>query len=75
LASVIDSELPCSIDDAVKLAGLQCQVTYGDHKNATHVVGFLTYEKDIFALNIIIIIIVIIIIIFQYHFSPVLSHL
>jgi hypothetical protein len=42
LSSVIDSELPCSIEDAVKLAALQCQITYGDHKATTHVVGFLT---------------------------------
>jgi len=54
VASVIDSELPCSVDDAVKLAGLKCQINYGDHKAATHVAGFLTQQlkqfvpKDIF---------------------------
>jgi len=57
LASVIESELPCSVDDAIKLAGLQCQVTYGDHKSATHVVGFLTQNlkkfvpKELFTLK------------------------
>jgi len=42
LHSVIESEYPCSVEDAIKLAGLQVQITYGDHKPGTHVVGFLS---------------------------------
>jgi len=41
LRSVIDSEYPCTPEDAVKLAGLQMQIVYGDHKPGTFVVGFL----------------------------------
>jgi len=54
LYSVIESEYPCTPEDAVKLAGLQVQIVYGDHKTGTHVVGFLTQNlkqylpKDIF---------------------------
>jgi len=40
--SVIESEYPCSPEEAVKLAGLQVQITYGDHKPGSHAVGFLT---------------------------------
>lgn len=42
LHSVIESEYPCSVEDAIKLAGIQVQITYGDHKQPTHVVGFLS---------------------------------
>jgi len=42
LYSVIESEYPCSQEESIKLAGLQLQITYGDHKPATHNVGFLT---------------------------------
>jgi len=54
LHSVIESEYPCSIDDALKLAGLQVQIVYGDHKAVSHTVGFLTQNlkqfvpKDLF---------------------------
>jgi len=54
LYSVIESEYPCSIEDAIRLAGLQLQITYGDHKTGTHVVGFLSSNlkqfipKDLF---------------------------
>jgi len=54
LHSVIESEYPCSVEDAIKLAGLQVQIVYGDHKPTTHVVGFLTANlkqfvpKDLF---------------------------
>jgi len=54
LWSVIESEYPCGIDDAVRLAGLQVQIVYGDHKQASHTVGFLTNNlrqfvpKDLF---------------------------
>jgi len=42
LHSVIESEYPSSVEDAIKLAGLQVQITYGDHKSGTHTVGFLS---------------------------------
>lgn len=54
LHSVIESEYPCSVEDAIKLAGLQVQIVYGDHKGSTHVVGFLSANlkqfvpKDLF---------------------------
>jgi len=54
LYSVIESEYQCSADEAIRLAGLQVQVVYGDHKTGTHVVGFLTQNlkqylpKDLF---------------------------
>lgn len=43
LYSVIESEYPCTVEDAVRLAGLQFQIVYGDHKLGTHVPGFLAY--------------------------------
>jgi len=54
LYSVIQSEYPCTVDDAIRLAGLQVQIIYGDHKPGNHVVGFLTQNlkgyipKDLF---------------------------
>jgi len=42
LWSVIESEYPCTIEDAVRLAGLQVQIVYGDHKPGSHTTGFLT---------------------------------
>jgi len=42
LHSVIESEYPCTVEDAIKLAGLQVQIVYGDHKPGNHVVGFLS---------------------------------
>lgn len=54
LYCVMESEYPCSADEAIKLAGLQVQVVYGDHRIGTHVVGFLTQNlkqylpKDLF---------------------------
>lgn len=52
--SVIESEYPCTLEDAVKLAGLQVHIVYGDHKPGNHGVGFLTQNlrqfvpKDLF---------------------------
>jgi len=40
--SVIESDYPCSVEEAITLAGLQVQVVYGDHNANTHVVGFLS---------------------------------
>jgi len=57
LWSVIESEYPCSLEEAVRLAGLQVQIVYGDHKSANHTPGFLTQNlrqfvpKDIFPLK------------------------
>jgi len=54
LHSVIESEYPCTVEDAIKLAGLQVQIVYGDHKPGNHVVGFLSANlkqfvpKDLF---------------------------
>lgn len=54
LYSVVESEYPCSIDDSIRLAGLQVQIVYGDHKPTSHMVGFLTQNlkqfvpKDLF---------------------------
>jgi len=54
LHSVIESEYPCIVEDALKLAGLQVQIVYGDHKPGTHTVGFLSANlkqfvpKDLF---------------------------
>eukprot|EP01117_Protostelium_nocturnum_P006934 TRINITY_DN2484_c0_g1_i1.p1 TRINITY_DN2484_c0_g1~~TRINITY_DN2484_c0_g1_i1.p1 ORF type:complete len:325 (+),score=85.73 TRINITY_DN2484_c0_g1_i1:194-1168(+) len=42
LWSVIESEYPCTVDDAIRLAGLQVQIVYGDHKPGSHTAGFLT---------------------------------
>eukprot|EP01095_Lingulamoeba_sp_RSL-Kostka_P011736 TRINITY_DN454_c3_g1_i1.p1 TRINITY_DN454_c3_g1~~TRINITY_DN454_c3_g1_i1.p1 ORF type:complete len:228 (-),score=80.01 TRINITY_DN454_c3_g1_i1:328-1011(-) len=41
LNSIVTSEYPCTIEDAIRLAGLQFQVLYGNHNNAFHVAGFL----------------------------------
>lgn len=57
LWSVIESEYPCSIEDAIRLAGLQVQIVYGDHKPGSHSIGFLTQNlkqfvpKDLFPLK------------------------
>jgi len=54
LYSVIESEYPCGVEDAIKLAGLQVQIVYGDHKPGNHTIGFLTNNikqfvpKDLF---------------------------
>jgi len=54
LHSVIESEYPCSAEDAIKLAGLEVQIVYLDHNPKSHVVGFLTNNlkqfvpKDLF---------------------------
>jgi len=41
LHSVISSEYPVTIPDAIKLASLQCQVVCGDHNNSVHNTAFL----------------------------------
>jgi len=41
LYSVVSSEYPCTLEDCIKLAGLQFQVTYGDHNPQFHVPKFL----------------------------------
>jgi len=42
LYSVITSEYPITGQDAIKLAGLQCQIVYGDYNAGVHTVGFLS---------------------------------
>ena len=44
---VVSSVYTVTQEEALKLAGLQVQVVYGDHNPATHVQGFLTNNKDI----------------------------
>jgi len=39
---VMDGTYACSIEEVIKLAGLQVQAVYGDHNTSSHVVGFLT---------------------------------
>eukprot|EP00761_Pharyngomonas_kirbyi_P013343 gb/GECH01013371.1/.p1 GENE.gb/GECH01013371.1/~~gb/GECH01013371.1/.p1 ORF type:complete len:332 (+),score=63.07 gb/GECH01013371.1/:1-996(+) len=41
VSEVISGNYPCDHDDAVTLAGLQMQVTFGDHNKQNHVAGFL----------------------------------
>lgn len=45
LYCVNTSEYPVAAPDAIRLAGLQCQVVYGDHNPAFHTTGFL--QKNI----------------------------
>lgn len=44
---VIESVYNVDGEDALRLAGLQVQVVYGDHNPTTHIPGFLTNNKDI----------------------------
>lgn len=44
---VITGQYNVSLDEALKLSGLQVQVVYGDHNPSTHIKGFLTNNKDI----------------------------
>ncbi|MDP2438756.1 MAG: hypothetical protein Q8P67_23680 [archaeon] len=39
---VIESVYTCQVQEAIKLAALQVQATYGDHNPGIHVAGFLT---------------------------------
>eukprot|EP00698_Gefionella_okellyi_P006140 TRINITY_DN15584_c0_g1_i1.p1 TRINITY_DN15584_c0_g1~~TRINITY_DN15584_c0_g1_i1.p1 ORF type:complete len:338 (+),score=65.91 TRINITY_DN15584_c0_g1_i1:35-1015(+) len=39
---VINSNYPCTAEEAVKLAGIQVYCSYGDHNPSLHQVGFLT---------------------------------
>lgn len=38
---IVESIYPCSIEDSIKLAGIQFQAIYGDHKADTHQAGFI----------------------------------
>jgi len=42
LQCVVSSTYPCNVDDAIKLAGLQFQIVYGNHNPQFHTLGFLT---------------------------------
>ena len=44
---VITCQYNVSLEEALKLSGLQVQVVYGDHNPSTHIKGFLTNNKDI----------------------------
>lgn len=44
---VITSVYNVTQEEALKLAGLQVQVVYGDHNPTTHIPGFLTNNKDL----------------------------
>eukprot|EP00743_Colponemidia_sp_Colp-15_P007025 GILK01007581.1.p1 GENE.GILK01007581.1~~GILK01007581.1.p1 ORF type:complete len:411 (-),score=36.35 GILK01007581.1:362-1561(-) len=39
--NIINGTYPCDIETAIKLAAVQMQVNFGDHKRHTHQVGFL----------------------------------
>jgi len=41
LANVISSDYPCNAEAAIKLAGLQVHIVYGDFNRAIHQAGFL----------------------------------
>lgn len=43
LRCVNDGTYPCTPEEAIRLAGLQVQAVYGDHNDANHKLGFLTY--------------------------------
>jgi len=40
--NVVQSNYPCDVDMAVKLGGIQLQITVGDYNNAVHKYGYLT---------------------------------
>ena len=44
---VITCQYNVTLEEALKLSGLQVQVVYGDHNPSTHIKGFLTNNKDI----------------------------
>ncbi len=39
--NVVSSNYPCSVETAIKLAGLQLQITVGDHNPVIHRPGYL----------------------------------
>jgi len=41
------SDYTCSLEEALKLAGLQMQIVYGDFNSASHVAGFLLTNENI----------------------------
>lgn len=41
---VINSNYPCTAEEAVKLAGIQMYCSYGEHNPTLHQIGFLTYD-------------------------------
>lgn len=48
VSDVINSQYNVSLEDALRLSGLQVQVVYGDHNPTTHIKGFLTYKQNFF---------------------------
>ena len=43
--AIIDGTYPCTRDEAVHFAALQCQIQYGNYNKAKHKPGFLTLEE------------------------------
>ena len=43
--AIIDGTHPCTRDEGVQFAALQCQIQYGNHNEAKHKPGFLTLEE------------------------------
>ena len=41
----MDGIHPCTREEAIQLAALQCQILYGNHKEATHKPGFLNLSE------------------------------
>eukprot|EP01088_Endostelium_zonatum_P011222 TRINITY_DN2515_c0_g1_i1.p1 TRINITY_DN2515_c0_g1~~TRINITY_DN2515_c0_g1_i1.p1 ORF type:complete len:348 (-),score=75.09 TRINITY_DN2515_c0_g1_i1:117-1160(-) len=47
VSNVISSDYPCLPEEAIKLAGLQAHIVYGDYNATTFQPGFLTNTNDI----------------------------
>ena len=43
--AIIDGTHPCTRDEGVQFAALQCQIQYGNHNEAKHKPGFLNLEE------------------------------
>ena len=43
--AIIDSTHPCTREEAIQFAALQCQVQYGNHNEAKHKPGFLDLNE------------------------------
>jgi len=45
--NVNSSDYTCSLDEVIKLAGLQMQIVYSNHNNAVHTSGFLLTNENV----------------------------
>ena len=43
--AIIDGTHPCTHEEAIQLAALQCQVQYGNHNEAKHKAGLLNLDE------------------------------